>query len=53
MRIFSWLTGNKDHHIEITEGKAPGRRCEQRKSGKWWWRIIRVEETVKTPPGTY
>ena len=34
MRVFSWLTGNKDHHIQITEGKA----------GKFWWRIVRVEE---------
>ena len=34
MRVFSWLTGNKDHHIEITRGK-----------GKlYWWRIVRVEE---------
>ena len=34
MRVFSWLTGNKDHHIQITEGQAE----------KYWWRIVRVEE---------
>ena len=37
MRVFSWLTGNKDHHIEITKGKA---------LGKFWWRIVRVEKAV-------
>ena len=36
MRIFSWLTGNKDHHIEITEGKY----------GKFWWRIVRVRHPI-------
>ena len=39
MRIFSWLTGNKDHHINISQGIH---------GGKFWWRIVRVEKEPRS-----
>ena len=36
MRIFSWLTGNKDHHVVIKRDKR-----ERPKASRFWWFIIR------------
>ena len=31
MRIFSWLSGNQDHHVNLKTGKR----------GNVWWMIVR------------
>ena len=40
MSIFHWLTGNKDHHIIIKEGRG----------SRFWWEIVRRDEEFGGPP---
>ena len=40
MSIFHWLTGNKDHHIVVKEGKG----------GRFWWEIVQRSEGFSGPP---
>ena len=41
MRIFSFLTGKKDHHIVIKRDKR-----ERPRASRFWWFIVR-EDLVK------